>query len=69
MIFGAYLVVTGLWYVFTNKYSFNAMGWVMWSIPRIIGLALLYWGWSGISAPSPMQQAAMMMGGRKCWWK
>lgn len=61
MAIGAYLVGMGLWYLFTNKTRFNGLGWVMWSIPRLIGLALLWWGYSGISAPP-------MMGGKRRWY-
>ena len=49
----------GSWY---TRFVFNG-------IYIAIGLAIGSWAWSGISAPSPMAQAAVMMGGACKWWK
>lgn len=48
----------GPWY---TRFVFNG-------IYIAIGLAIGSWAWSGINAPSPMAQAAAMMGGKRCWW-
>lgn len=48
----------GPWY---TRFVFNG-------IYIAVGLAIGSWAISGISAPSPMAQAAVMMGGRSKWW-
>ena len=62
---GAYLVIAGIYELVTNKYSFNAVGWTFWSLGRLLGLGLLYMGWSGLSAPAV---PPAVMGGRRRRW-
>ena len=49
---GLYVVLSGIYDLVTNKQAFNAVGWTMWSITRVVGLVILYIGWSGLSAPA-----------------
>ena len=66
-LIGAYLVITGIVYLISDLrkgHKFVGLGWVMWSIPRLIGLALLWWAWNGVNAPV----APPMMGGKRRWY-
>lgn len=65
ILIGLYLVVTRFYYLATNKQSFVAMGWVMWSIPLVIGIIMLYYGY-GLAFP-PVAPVAIM-GGRRRWY-
>lgn len=62
---GAYIVLIGIYDLVTNKLSFNAMGWTVWSITRLVGLVILYIGWSGLSAPAYAPPPTGMLGGRR----
>jgi hypothetical protein len=53
LLFGLYLVVSGIYYAATNKTPFNTYGWIFWTIGRVFGLVLIYFGYIGITAPPP----------------
>lgn len=66
LLIGAYIVLIGLYDLVTNKYSFNAMGWTIWGVTRVVGLVLIYIGWSGLSTPAYyVPPSTTMMGGRR----
>jgi hypothetical protein len=66
LLIGAYIVLIGIYDLVTNKQAFNSVGWTVWGVTRLVGLVLLYIGWSGISAPAPAYVSTPgMMGGRR----
>jgi hypothetical protein len=64
---GAYIVIIGIYDLVTNKQAFNAVGWTVWSVTRVVGLVLIYIGWSGISASATPSYTptTTLMGGRR----
>lgn len=65
LLLGAYIVLIGIYDLVTNKQAFNAVGWTVWSITRVVGLVMLYIGWSGISAPAVPTYTGMAGGRRR----
>jgi len=56
----------------TVKYgNHGAYDWTVFAVNMLVTLALGWWAWSGITAPSPIAQASAMMGGRRSrsWWR
>lgn len=67
LLIGAYIVLIGIYDLITNKQAFNTVGWTVWGVTRLVGLVLLYIGWSGISTPAVPSYVSTpgMMGGRR----
>lgn len=53
LLVGLYFVVSGIQHLIGNSVAFNATGWVFWIIGRLFGLGLIYWAYTGITAPAP----------------
>ena len=63
---GVLIALRQVWTLYRSNYSFGVVGWVLWAMPLVIAIPLLWYGISGVMAPAvPPMYTTPTMGGRR----